>query len=139
MRLPVPLAIISSLLLGCAGLCQRANSQTTPAKKNPDATVSGKVTIKGKAAPGIVVGLRSSQPAQFDPTFKATTDQDGAYRVTDVPGGSYAIAPVAPALVIAEANNPRAQTVVITEGENIEGIDFELLRGGVITGKVTDA
>jgi len=139
MRPPAPLAIIPALLLCCAGLCPRANSQTKPAKKNPDATVSGKVTIKGKPAPGVVVGVRSSQPAQFDPTFKGTTDQDGSYRVDGVPGGRYEVAPVAPALVISEVNNSRGRTVVITEGEHVEGIDFDLVRGGVITGKVTDA
>ena len=138
MRPPAPLVIISALLLCCAGFCSRANSQIKPAKKN-DATVSGKVTIKGKPAPGVVVGMRSSQPAQFDPTFKATTDQEGNYRVTDLPAGSYEVAPVAPAFVISDANNSRGQTVIITESENVESIDFDLARGGVITGKVTDA
>jgi protocatechuate 3,4-dioxygenase beta subunit len=138
MRLLVHLAIVSALLLCGAGLCPRANSQTTPPKKNPDATVSGKVTIKGKPAPGVVVGLRSSQPGQFDQTFKATTDQDGIYRITDVPAGSFEVAPVAPAFVISDVNSSSGQTVVINEAENVEGIDFDLVRGGVITGKVTD-
>ena len=56
MRLPARLSIILALFLCCACLCQRANSQTKP--KNVDATVSGKVTLKGKPAPGIVVGIR---------------------------------------------------------------------------------
>jgi len=137
MRLPVPLAIIFSFLLCC--VCQRANSQSLPAKKNPEATVSGKVTIKGKPAPGIVVGLRASQPTQADSTYKATTDSDGNYRIIEVPGGSFQVAPVAPALVISEVNNSMGQIVVITEGEHVEGIDFEMVRGGVITGKITDA
>jgi protocatechuate 3,4-dioxygenase beta subunit len=133
------LAIISALLLCYFGSCPSANSQTTPAKKDTDATVSGKVTIKGKPAPGVVVGMRLSQPGQFDSTFKATTDQEGNYRVTSVPAGSYEVAPVAPAFVIADLNNLRGQTVIITESEIVEGIDFELVRGGVITGKVTEA
>jgi uncharacterized GH25 family protein len=137
MRLPVPLTLISALLLCC--VCQRANSQNLPAKKNSEATVSGKVTIKGKPAPGVVVGLRASQPTQSDSTFKATTDSEGNYRIADVPGGSFQVAPVAPALVISDVNNSMGQTVVITEGENVEGIDFELIHGGVITGRVTDA
>src|SRR5260370_1612072 len=139
MRLPVPLTIISALSLCCALFCQRANSQTEPAKKTPDATVSGKVTIKGKPASGVVVGLRVSQPAQFDSTFKATTDQDGKYRVTGVPSGSYQVAPVAPAFVISDVNKSWGQSLIITEGDNVEGIDFDLVRGGVITGKVVDA
>ena len=138
MRLPVR-TIIPTLLLCCACFCQPANSQTALGKKDASATISGKVTIKGKPAPGMVVGLRSNEPGQFDPTFKATTDQDGKYRIAEVPQGKYVIAPVAPAFVIANANNSRGQSVIVNEGENIEGIDFDLIRGGVITGKITDA
>jgi len=138
MRLPAPLAVTLALLLCCA-FCPLADSQTTQTKKAPEATVSGKVIIKGKPAPEVVVGLRSSEPAEFDPTFKATTDQDGIYRITNVPSGSYVIAPVAPAFVISDVNNSMGHSVVITEGEKVEGIDFELVRGGVITGRVTDA
>src|SRR5688572_5781000 len=136
MRLPVP-AIISALLLCCACFCPRANAQTT--RTDSKATISGKITLKGKPAPGVVVGLHLSEPGQFDPTFKATTDGDGKYRIAEVPQGRYVIAPVAPALVIANANNSGIQSVIVNEGENIEGIDFDLIRGGVITGTVTDA
>lgn len=138
MRLPVR-AIISALLLCCACFCPRANSQTGPAKTDLAATVSGKITLKGKPAPGVVVGLRSSEPAQFDPILKATSDQDGRYRITDVPAGTYLIAPVAPAFVLSEVNNSIGQTLIINKSDNIEGIDFDLIRGGVITGKITDA
>ncbi len=85
------------------------------------------------------MGLRLSEPGQFDPTFKATSDQDGKYRIAEVPQGKYLITPVAPALVIANADNSSGQSVIVNEGENIEGIDFDLIRGGVITGKITDA
>jgi 5-hydroxyisourate hydrolase-like protein (transthyretin family) len=137
MRLPARLSIILTLLFCGACLCQRANSQTKP--KNADATVSGKVTLKGKPAPGIVVGIRLSQAEQSSPTFKATTDQDGVYHISNVPSGNYWVAPVAPALVISDVNNSRGQAVIITESENVDGIDFELVRGGVITGRVIDA
>jgi protocatechuate 3,4-dioxygenase beta subunit len=139
MKLPPRFAIISALLLGCAGYCQLANSQTKPATKNAAATVSGKVTIKGRPASGVVVGIRTGQPAQSSPTTKATTDQEGNYRISDLPAGSYIVAPMAPAFVMSDVNNPNGQPVVITESETVEGIDFELVQGGVITGKVTDA
>ena len=138
MRLPVPLTIISALSL-CFGLfCQRGNAQTGSTTKNADATISGKVTSKGKPAAGVVVGLRLSEPNQFDSTFKATSDQEGKYRITSVPRGSYYVAPVAPAFVISDVNKSSGQSLVITEGDNVEGIDFDLVKGGVITGKVTD-
>ena len=135
------LAIIPAVLFCCVGLCQRAHAQTGPAKKNSDATVSGRITIKGKPTAGVVVGLRLSQydPGRADSSLKANTDQDGKYRITDVPAGSYQVAPVAPAFVISDVNKSWGQSLIIAEGDNVAGIDFDLVKGGVITGKVTDA
>lgn len=134
------LTITSALLLCGTCFCQRAQSQSRPAKKTSDATVSGTITIKGKPAPEIIVGLRRSQyePGQSDSSFKATTDQDGKYRIIDVPAGSYQAAPVAPAFVISDVNKSWGQNLIIADGDNITGIDFDLVKGGVITGKVTD-
>lgn len=124
-------------------LCCTASSsfaQTPALKKSPGGIITGKVTLKGKAAPGIVVGVRVGQPTTpFEPTFRGTTDEEGKYRISDVPAGSYEVVPAAPAFVIFDSANPRGQTVVLTEGESVDGIDFALVRGGVITGKVTDA
>ena len=133
------LAIISTLMLGAGCFSERVHSQTAQAKKNTTASVSGKVTIKHKPAPGVVVGLRQNQSAPSDSTFKATTDQDGEYRIIDVPAGSYQVAPVAPVFVISDVNKSNGQSLIIAEGDNIAGIDFDLVKGGVITGKVTDA
>src|SRR2546421_158190 len=101
--------------------------------------VSGRILTKGKPGPEVVVGLQLSQPRQFDSAFKATTDQDGKYRITDVPAGSYQVAPVAPAFVISDVNKSWGQSLIITESDKVTGIDFDLVRGGVITGKVTGA
>jgi protocatechuate 3,4-dioxygenase beta subunit len=132
--------IIASALLLCAVSLQRALPQTQTPKKTQGATVAGKVTIKGKPATGIMVGMRTSLPTgPFEPTFKAKTDQEGRYRITDVPAGAYQVWPSAPAYVLSDVNQQRNQTVVLSEGENVDGIDFSLVRGGVITGKVTDA
>lgn len=138
MRSPTPLTIILALLM-CSAYCQGVVSQTPTSRKSADATVAGKVTIKGKPAPDIVVGLRPSPSDESSSTFKAKTDQDGHYRIINIPAGSYEIAPVAPALIIADLNTARGQTLVINAGEHVEGTDFELVRGGVITGKITDA
>src|SRR5436190_2377187 len=138
MKLPYHVLLVLSLVLSSA-FCQRANSQTNQEKKTPSATISGKVTIKEKAAPGIVVGVRLNQDSPSPRTFQATTDEDGIYHVTGVPSGSVLVAPVTPAFVIGRGNESWGKSLVVTEGDTIEGIDFDLLRGGVITGKVTDA
>ena len=116
-----------------------AQTHASP-KKNPGGTIAGKVTIKGKPAPGIVVGVRSAQPmSPYEPTYKGTTDQDGKYRISDLAPATFQVAPVAPAFVLFDTINANGQTVVLGEGESVDGIDFALVRGGVITGKVTDA
>jgi hypothetical protein len=55
----------------------------------------------------------------------------------NVAPGTYQVMPSAPAFVV--SGEPSGKTLIITEGEIVEGIDFALTRGGVITGKVTDA
>jgi hypothetical protein len=138
-----------ALILICLGIQAAAQPQTKPFKKAPTGTVSGRVTIKGKGTSGVVIALRQNeftyQPA---PSPKATTDQEGNYRITDIPAGNYQISPIAPAFVLSDLNNSglsnygsrgRGKSLVIAEGEDVESIDFALVRGGVITGKVTDA
>lgn len=116
-------------------------AQSTPqAIKAPRGTVSGRVTIKDKGVPGVAIGLRKGNlDNPNEPFLRATTDQDGFYRVTNVPAGVYEIAPSAPAYIVADSNNQRDKTVVVGEDENVDGINFSLVRGGVITGKIIDA
>jgi 5-hydroxyisourate hydrolase-like protein (transthyretin family) len=108
------------------------------AAKTPCGSVSGRITIKDKPAPGVVVGLRKGEIASpYEPFTKAVTDADGVYRITNLGPGTYQVAPAAPAFVAADSNGRK--NVVVGEDEDVEGINFALVRGGVITGKVTDA
>jgi hypothetical protein len=120
-----------------AACCSAANAQVK-APKPPGGSVTGTVTIKGKPAPGITISARLGQTfSPFDPTFKVKTDQDGKYRM-DIPPGSYRVSVLAPGFV-PPTNTFRNETVVVRENETVEGIDFALVRGGVITGKVVDS
>jgi hypothetical protein len=116
-------------------------SAQSPAKQTNKAsrgTVSGRVTIKDKGAAGVTVGMRKTEDyARFESFLRATTDQEGFYRITNVTAGSYEAFPSAPGFVY--ASEMWAQSVIVGEGENVEGINFALIRGGVITGRVTDA
>ena len=124
------------IVLSAAAL---AHSQSVPVKE-ATGVVSGKITIKGKAAPGIVVLLRAntmnSTPQVSN--YKGTTDLSGEYRIANVAAGSYLVAPLAPALVDANGFSPE-RTLLVNKGETIEHIDFALVRGGAITGKIVDA
>ena len=140
MKSPARQAIVWVLLILCTPLYTQ--SQTEPAKKGATSSVGGNVTIKSKGAPGIIVILRSADPGGLQtPSYRGTTDQDGNYRITNVPPGTYQVVPVAPAFVISGQwpGGPEGKSLIITEGETVDDVDFAMTRGGVITGRVTDS
>jgi Carboxypeptidase regulatory-like domain len=113
-----------------------AQSQSA-SDKAATSTISGKVTVGGKGVWGVVVGLliseqyRSGRPTRF----RSTTDEDGKYRITNVPPGTYEVIPASPTYVATEGR----KSLVVGKNETVENFDIALERGGVITGKVTDA
>jgi len=116
---------------------QPAPKETTKAGRG---SISGRVTLKGKGVFGVAVALRKNQPGwnPYERVPRAMTDHDGFYRLTNVAAGTYEVQPAVPAFVPIDAREARA-TVLLGEDEPVENIDFALARGGVITGRVTDA
>jgi len=129
--------VLIILFVLCSSLCLAQ----TPAKE-ATASIAGHVTIRGKAAPGItmVATLRNSF---FDnkTVAKTTTDEDGNYKLTGLTAGQFTILPLARAYVVdsGTAYKEASQSVNVAEGEAISKIDFVLVRGGVVTGRITDA
>lgn len=131
-----------AVLLTIVSLPISLQAQSAPKEtlKIARGSISGRVTIKEKGVFGVAVALRKSDPGNaVERIPRAMTDQDGFYRITDVAPGTYDVSPSAPAFVPTEAREPRGKTVLIGENENVENINFTLARGGVITGRVTDA
>jgi len=131
-----------SILIAIFSFCGSVlivQSQTSEAS-NGGGVVTGKVTIKGQPAPDIVVSLQlAERPITNERVLTARTDQEGNYWIGNVPPGTYSVTPAAPAYVINVTNKGMtAQTAVVTGNETVDGINFDLVRGGVITGKVTD-
>ena len=138
MRSSARSALPTLLTCLCFAASMFAQSPGKQQVKTPRGSVSGRVTIKSKPAPGVVVGLRKGAVENsFDPFIRAVTDAEGIYRLQNVPAGSYVVTVVAPAYI--PSNSEDRKSVVLGEDENVEGINFSLVRGGVITGKVTDA
>jgi len=139
MRPATRFVFVSILLVNFVLASGSASSQTKPSTHS---TVAGRVTIKDKPAPGVVVCLRPSEPSgtnQYEVLPRATTNPDGTYRISEVVPGSYEVLPAAPSYVASDASNPIRRTVIVGVAEKIEDINFALVRGGVITGKITDA
>ena len=131
-------AVLLTILSLSASLC--AQSATTPAAKVTLGSISGRITLKDKGVAGVPIGLRKGDVyTPFEGYQRATTDQDGFYHISNLAPGSYSIIVSAPAFVIPDLWSNKQKAVLVGEGENVEGVNFALVRGGVITGRVTDA
>lgn len=133
--------MISSTLkvVGCLFVvCLVVNAQN-PAQKTRPGSISGKVTVKGNGLAGVLVGARAEHVSGGDTKTPVTsTDQQGNYRLSNVAPGQYQVMVAAPQYVLT-APNRYGKSLILGDGENVENVDFALVRGGVITGKVTDA
>jgi protocatechuate 3,4-dioxygenase beta subunit len=109
------------------------------AQKDQTSSISGKVTLKNKGIAGIVVAAVDTnyRGGGSGPRHRGTTDAEGNYRIENVPAGSYHVTPIVRALVVDKAQ--LKQVLAVGAGETIRDINFALVRGGVITGKVTNA
>lgn len=116
------------------------------AQTKPVATgvITGRVMIGEKPAVGVMVGLvrvENTAPTRGGAIIKDATDDDGRYRLTQVPAGNYRVTTLAP-VYVSPIDSPgfyeQGKTVQLGEGETVENLDFKLIRGGVISGKVLD-
>jgi len=136
------LRLFTALVFASLGFLTSAQSQPIANQRIPTATVSGRVTLGGKGVSGIGVALRKSESDQRRPALIGTTDPEGNFRIIRVPAGEYRASPVAPTFVVSDVTTGSGQggkLVILTEGESVVGIDFTLVKAGVITGKVSDA
>lgn len=146
MRIALGAAVVITVL--CGGPAHGRAQAQSPAKETT-AAISGRVTVSGKPAVGIVViAAREQRDAEVLQAFlggrplfeKATTDEAGRFRISNLAAGSYSVQPLAPALIASgESAAKQGLTVVVADGETATGINFALIRGGVITGRVTHA
>jgi protocatechuate 3,4-dioxygenase beta subunit len=118
-------------------------AQSVDAKSKGTGSISGKVTLGGKAAAGIPVAVIGADPGNRRAGAQATTDSEGRYRLLGLSAAQYQVTALAPSLIPADGNNNypiygAGKTVLLSAGESVEDVDLKLVRGAVITGRVTD-
>lgn len=122
-------------------------AQTTTELAAHTLSVSGRITLGGQPLAGIVVTARKRGPDSLrvaQTMAKATTDRDGRYRLIGLSAGNFYVMPQADQYLVTNLertgsrNEPGLQLTLLP-GETRNRIDFTLERGGVITGRVTDA
>jgi 5-hydroxyisourate hydrolase-like protein (transthyretin family) len=139
-------------LLALLALAIPVEAQVSPAVQTATAAISGHVTHSGQPVPGVSIILEpaDSHTARA-PLPKTITNEQGTYRLAAVPEGRYLVRPIAPAFILASGpDSDKAGTgmssglglsgfvVTLARGDAVEGIDFALEAGGVITGRVID-
>ena len=120
---------ISSVVIACVLVIASA---VAAQEKTATGSVTGKVTVKNKGVAGVLVLASEQNPRNFSrSTYRGTTDQTGTYRIANIPAGTYAVRPITPTFAFEDErmNN----SVVLSEGESVEGLNFSMLPGGVIT------
>ena len=124
-----------------------ADAQATDFKPKPAGSISGRVMVGGKSAVGIpVVAYGGENLNRRLPAAKSKTDSEGRYRLNGLPSGQYQIAVLSPELTSSATSSDygfffssSSKSIFLAAAEDVVDFDLKLVRGGVITGRVTDA
>lgn len=117
-----------------------------------NSSISGRVTVSNSSAANVKVsaveikgddGSNGFSVAGLSPAERqsstATTDTEGRYRITGLPNGRFMVRVDSATFVPDEQGSGKSRTVIVDDNEEAKNIDFSLIRGGVITGRVTDS
>ena len=133
-------SLIVALLLAFAAQAQTTNEPNTASLT---ASISGRVTLNGKPAKRISVTLVPGPYGSPDTPGrqKVKTDDEGRYQFKSLTAGRYGL--IAASYVTTSADFLTSATrpfkvCTIAADEELKDFDLALVRGGVITGRVTD-
>jgi hypothetical protein len=143
-----PKGLALAMLLGCLMLFVTASGAAAAT-----GSISGKVTdgIAGSSEFGdAVLGIEATayEAKTLKSAQTATTNAAGEYDVTGLAGGKYVVGfkPIfqrpldfAPQFYKEKPRISEAEEVPVTEGVETKGINAKLLKGGSVSGTVTDA
>jgi 5-hydroxyisourate hydrolase-like protein (transthyretin family) len=143
---------IAILLFTVTTLAESQTATAAQAKDTPPprtGSISGHVLINNKGAAGVEVGAFGGESFNRRiATAQTKTDGEGYYRLSGLPAANYQVTTFTADMIEAESTTPyplgygyfvSSKTILLGAGEDVNGIDLKLVRGGVITGRVTDS
>lgn len=125
----------------------------SPAATVGTAIISGRVVAADTGQPLrratiTATPFRTGEPNRRGPgadrsvNLSSRTDDDGRYTIAQVPAGEYTLTARRAGFVDASfgqiTSRTPARRVTVADGARLAPLDFQLLRGGVITGRVVD-
>lgn len=134
-------AVLIVFVLSAGAAAAGQNPATSAADKTPG-IIRGRVTAAdtGKPVRRARVTIRTAVPG--GPPITANTNSQGQFEATNVPPGAYIVsAGRAGYLEVQHGQRrpgDRGVTVDVGAGQRVDGIDIPLVRGGVLTGRITD-
>lgn len=123
------------------------SAQSSEPKPKPNGSISGRITIDGKGAAGVPVAAVEGQSVnRSDAPARAFSDVEGNYQISGLAPAQYQVWTLTPALISEPTEFPNyvsyagaVKSILLGAGENVSGVDLKLIRGSVITGRVTTA
>ena len=116
----------------------RIYAQTPDAKAKATSSIAGRVMIGEKSAPGVLVAVYVTNTQTT--LAQVMSDAEGKYRINGLTAGQLSVTAVAPTYVLpANPMYGQGRVINLSADEAVEGIDFKMTRGGVITGRIVDA
>ena len=136
--------LVACFLVPASGAAAQSVAPGASQRSKQTCTVSGNVILAGKPASGltVVVSVQDDRNPVTNhmPVARARTDEAGHYQLTGLAAGEYYVTPFAPLWVPANSTSRQdMKSIRLNEGETADGLDFEMVLGGVLTGVVTGA
>ena len=143
---PRPSPSLAALAIFICTLASTTRAQSNDSRIKPTGSISGTVSLNDKPASDILVVVQfSDRPSLQQSSTRTKSDANGRYRINGLAAGQYQVSAVAPALALAENSSTAniyfgmGKSVVLTTAEDVDDIDIKLVKGAVITGRITDA
>jgi protocatechuate 3,4-dioxygenase beta subunit len=126
----------------CLCLCAMSCLVCAQTPPSGSSSIRGSAMIGDQPLPGLKINLQRPRTIGIVAAIaSAETDGEGKYQFNNLPAGEYSVQPVSSHLISTkeEPFGVVTRAIAVAEGETVENINFSLQRGGIVTGKVTDA